>query len=113
MVKVTLKVSFFAGSAALGKILTIDNLHRSMVWVLDWCFMCKRAGETVDHLLLHCEYVRELWSLWGMLGYAPFGFRAAGLLAEESFPTRPQRYLKCYSFVPNVVNLEGTDSQGF
>ena len=101
----------------LGKILTIDNLHRSMVWVLDWCFMCKRAGETV---IIFCYIVSMsgscglcFLSLWGMLGYAPFGFRAAGLLAEESFPTRPQRYLKCYSFVPNVVNLEGMESQGF
>ena len=62
----------------LGKILTIDNLHRSMVWVLDWCFMCKRAGETVDHLLLHCEYVRELWSLFsvfvGYVGLCPIRF---------------------------------------
>ncbi len=34
-----------------------------MVWVLDWCFICKRAGETLDHLLLHCEYASELWYL--------------------------------------------------
>jgi hypothetical protein len=25
--------------------------------------MCKRAGESVDHLKIHCEYARELWSL--------------------------------------------------
>jgi hypothetical protein len=26
-----------------------------------WCCMCKRSGESVDHLLLHCEVVREVW----------------------------------------------------
>jgi hypothetical protein len=25
--------------------------------------MCKRCGETVDHLLLHCTVAQELWSL--------------------------------------------------
>uniref|UniRef100_A0A2N9HB65 Reverse transcriptase domain-containing protein n=1 Tax=Fagus sylvatica TaxID=28930 RepID=A0A2N9HB65_FAGSY len=39
-----------------GKILTIDNLRRCRILVLDWCFMCKRAGESVNHLMLHCEY---------------------------------------------------------
>jgi hypothetical protein len=62
-VKVPLKVALFAWTAALGKILTIDNLCRRMVVVIDWCFMCKKAGETVDHLLIHCDYARELWSL--------------------------------------------------
>ena len=31
--------------------------------MLDWCYMCKRCGESVDHLLLHCSIAWELWSL--------------------------------------------------
>ena len=37
-------------------------LHISLI-VLDWCYMCKRCGESVDHLLLHCSKAWELWSL--------------------------------------------------
>lgn len=28
--------------------------------VLDWCYMCKKDGEAVDHLLLHSEVARTL-----------------------------------------------------
>ena len=29
---------------------------------MDWCIMCRHCGETVDHLLLHCEMAYRLWS---------------------------------------------------
>jgi hypothetical protein len=59
--KVPLKVAFFAWSAALGKILTLDNLRKSHVIVIDRCCMFKMNGETVDHLL-HCEIACILWN---------------------------------------------------
>lgn len=73
-VKVPRKVAFLSWTATLGKILTIDNLRRRRVLVLDCCYMYKRAGETVDHLLLHGDTASEFWScvlpIWAVLGYA-------------------------------------------
>ena len=61
--KVPPRVAFFSWSASLDKILTTDNLRKQRVLVLDWCYMCKKCGESVDHLLLHCPIACELWSL--------------------------------------------------
>ena len=61
--KVPPRVAFFSWTAALGKILTIDNLWKRHLVVLEWCFMCKRCGESVDHLLLHCPIAIEMWSM--------------------------------------------------
>jgi len=55
-------VSFFEWSATLGKILMHDNLRKRNVVVIEWCFMCKKNGESIDHLLLHCEIACDLWS---------------------------------------------------
>jgi hypothetical protein len=55
--------AFFAWSAALGKILTMDNLTRQHVIVMVICCMCKRNGESVDHFLLHCNVAYAIWSV--------------------------------------------------
>jgi hypothetical protein len=55
-------VAFFIWSAALDKILTHDNLHKRNVIVIEWCCLCKKSGESIDHLLLHYEVARDLWS---------------------------------------------------
>ena len=31
--------------------------------MLEWYFMYKRGGESVDHLLFHCPIAYELWSM--------------------------------------------------
>ncbi|XP_042977702.1 uncharacterized protein LOC122308443 isoform X1 [Carya illinoinensis] len=53
------KVAFFSWTAALGKILTIDNLRKCVMIVMEWCFMCKKNGESIDNLFLCCEVARE------------------------------------------------------
>jgi hypothetical protein len=60
--KVPLKVAFFAWAAALGKILTLDNLRKMRVIVIDRCCMCKKNEGFADHLLLQCEVVCVLWN---------------------------------------------------
>jgi hypothetical protein len=60
--KVPLKVAFFAWAAELGKILTLDNLRKRRVIVIDRCYMCKKNGESVDHLLIHYDVTCVLWN---------------------------------------------------
>jgi hypothetical protein len=60
--KVPLKTAFFAWAEALGKILTLDNLRQRRVVVIDRCCICKKNGEFVDHLLLHCDAACVLWN---------------------------------------------------
>jgi hypothetical protein len=71
------KVVFFAWSAAFRKILTLDNLRHRHVIVINRCCMCKRHGESVDHLLLHCEVAGALWntifSRFGLSWVMPLG----------------------------------------
>jgi hypothetical protein len=47
-------------TTALGKILTIDNLRKRNIVVVEWCCMCKKIVKSINHLLIHCEVVREL-----------------------------------------------------
>jgi hypothetical protein len=61
-VKAPSRVAFFVRTAALGKILTLNNLRNRSVVVVEWCCMCKNSGKSIDHLLTHCEVARKLWS---------------------------------------------------
>jgi len=56
------QAAFFAWSVVLDKILTMDNLRKMHVILVDRCCMCKRNGESVDHLLLHCDVAYALRS---------------------------------------------------
>jgi hypothetical protein len=55
-------VVFFAWTVGQGKILTLDNLRKKRVIVIDKCCKCKMNRESVDHLFLYCEVARALWN---------------------------------------------------
>jgi len=56
-----LRAVFFAWSVTLGKILTLGNLRKWCVIVIERCCMCKRDGESVDYIL-YCDMASALWS---------------------------------------------------
>ena len=67
--KISSRVAFFVWTAALGKCLTINNLRKRKVCILDWCYMCKCNSESVNHLFLHCPVASELWDMvFGLFG---------------------------------------------
>jgi hypothetical protein len=57
------RVAFFVGTAAHGRLLTMDNLRNRHICIVDWCCMCKSSGESTDHFLLHCDVAQGLWSM--------------------------------------------------
>jgi hypothetical protein len=56
-------VAFFVWTMTLGKILTLDNLRKRNIIVMEWCYMCKTCRESIDHLFLYCMVAIELWSM--------------------------------------------------
>jgi hypothetical protein len=41
---------------------SISHLKKRLVIVVIWCYLCKRNGESVDHLVLHCEVSCATWN---------------------------------------------------
>lgn len=44
----------FSHGQLLVDCLTVENLQKWCICLIDWCCMCMH-GETIGHLLLHCE----------------------------------------------------------
>jgi hypothetical protein len=77
------RMVFFTWMAVLGKILTIDNLRKRNLIVINRCCLCKANEESIDHLFLHCEIAYSLWyaifSQFGVSWVMPS--KVAGLFA--------------------------------
>ena len=103
--KIPARVAFFSWTAALGKILTLDRLWNKGVPVMDWCFMWKRSGESVNHLLLHCPIAFELWSMvWSLFGVIwVMPQSVANLFTSWQGPFSRQRNIDLWRAVPHCV----------
>ena len=61
---VPLKIRVFAWEATWGKVLTLDQLKRRGMILVNRCFMCREEEENIDHLLIHCKSAKMLWNLF-------------------------------------------------
>ena len=57
------KLGFFAWEASWGKVLTLDQLKRKGIPLVNRCSLCEENEETIDHLLIHCSRAKLLWDL--------------------------------------------------
>ena len=88
--------------SAIGVFNYTDNLRKRIVVVLDWCCMCKKDEDSIDHLLLHCHVARELWNMvfslfgvhWVMLCHA------VDLLASWLYKCSRRKSLVIWSMIP-------------
>jgi hypothetical protein len=62
-VKTPPHIAFFLWATTLGRILTVDNLRRQGFQLINRCCLCKKDEETINHLLLHCQYAADIWHL--------------------------------------------------
>ena len=60
------KVSFFVWDATWGKTLTLDQFQRREWSLANHCFLCLSHEESIDHILLHCDKARVLWSFYSL-----------------------------------------------
>jgi uncharacterized membrane protein len=89
------------------KILTLDNLGRMGMVVVNRCWLCESDGESVDHHLLHCVAASSLWTAF----FAWFGLcwvmprSVSELVDRRSYEERC--CLEDGSSLYHVVCLEG------
>ena len=57
------RVLVFCWIARRNSILTIDNLRRRNIILVNGCLMCLKDEETVHHHLIHCSFAHRVWSV--------------------------------------------------
>ena len=101
------KVAFLVWEASHWKILTIDNLQKRGITLVNRCFMCKDESESVDHSLLQCKVARVLWELainyCGICWVAPNSVRSHLLAWEGMFGRKARKKKKAGWMLPHVI----------
>ena len=101
------KVAFLVWEASHWKILTIDNLQKRGITLVNRCFMCKDESESVDHSLLQCKVARVLWELaincLRIYWVVPNSIRSHLLAWEGMFGWKVRKKNKAGWMIPHVI----------
>ena len=118
-VKISKRLSFFLWTVARGGILTIDNLVKKNLPLVNWCCLCRCADETVDNLLLHCSFAHALWSEVLLLFRVQWVMPNSEYSCLSSFHLEEligELFFKCLEYSTSmsyVVSMEGTQCLNF
>ena len=58
------KVGFFVREAMWGKALTLDQIQKRGLSLVNRCYLCQMHEESIDHIILHCLKTRALWEMF-------------------------------------------------
>lgn len=56
------KVNIFLWALLQNKILTLDNLQKRGINLVNRCILCKNGFEDRDHLFMNCSYSQQVWT---------------------------------------------------
>ena len=62
------KVKVLAWLASWKRVNTCDLLQKrrpNLAISPSWCTLCKKGGENIDHLLVHCSFTNYMWNKVG------------------------------------------------
>ncbi|CAN1805352.1 Putative ribonuclease H protein At1g65750 [Linum perenne] len=55
------KIQGFLWMVWHGKIASIDNLQKRGMVLTNWCVLCEKNLESIDHMFLHCPFATSVW----------------------------------------------------
>ncbi|CAN1792638.1 Putative ribonuclease H protein At1g65750 [Linum perenne] len=97
--EVPTKIQGFVWMVWHGKIASIDNLQKRGMVLVNWCALCERDLESINHLFIHCSFTSSVWgrvsSKLSLYGPRNAGVRDLieawkGMNSTSTFPVAPR-----------------------
>ncbi|CAN1311894.1 Putative ribonuclease H protein At1g65750 [Linum perenne] len=60
--EVPTKIQGFCWTTFHMKIASLDNLQKRGFQLANWCVLCHKGTESIDHMFIHCDYSSSVWN---------------------------------------------------